>query len=559
MVAASCTGEPPDPNGGSPTLPSSAPSPSVDLLPADDPMARVACGLPEPWVNRIARGYRADRSAELQILPEEFSYVGAGLPHVGPWAFTSEVPMFFYGPGHIKPLGVVNRRATSADIAPTWARLLGFDGFQTPDGEAITDVLVPAEERGGPPKLIVTVIWDGAGRNVLEEWPEAWGELDRLRSQGAWIDRAEVGSSPTSSAQIHATLGTGTFPRTHGIVGHSLRVDGAIVSPWKEGAKYFLRPTLADVYDEAMGNEPKVAILGTVAIQLGLIGHGSQWPGGDRDLVVLREAKNAATLGAEGVAWNLAEPYTEWYEFPSYANDLPPLSGYFPEYDRLDGSVDGAWRGHALDDEVIQGGFQTPARIPYQTELIETVIDREGLGADDVPDLLFINYKLIDQIGHIFSMNSDEMRDSLQTQDAYLPALVDALDRLVGEGEWAMVMTADHGSSPAPEISGGFQISAEKLHKAIQETFDLDGDDVPVVGQVKQTEIFLNVGELEEQGHTIADVAERVMELTQQELTIPDVSIVSDPEATVFRAAFPADILPRLPCVSAELRGTPTG
>ena len=39
---------------------------------------------------------------------------------------------------------------------------------------------------------------------------------------------------------------------------------------------------------------------------------------------------------------------------------------------------------------------------------------REGFGADDVPDLLYINYKLTDEIGHTDSMNSVEMSDAVR-------------------------------------------------------------------------------------------------------------------------------------------------
>lgn len=532
------------------------PMPSV--LPPDDPLAKIACGLPRSWVVRIARGYRRDRSAELQIVPKPDNYVGAGLPHVGPYPFTSEVPMLFYGPGFIKPLGVVNQSATTADLAPTWARLLDFDGFEAPDGRALTDVLVPAEEREDPPKLLVTLILDGTGRNVLREWPNDWPNLKRLRSEGAWIEHAEVGSSPTSSAQIHATIGTGAFPRTHGLVGHSLRIDGKIVSPWKEGPTMFLTPTLADVYDRAMDNRPLAGMLGTVAIQIGMLGQGAHFEGGDRDLVVLREAKDAETLGAEGVAWNLTEQFRQWYSFPGYANDLPALASYFPQYDRLDGEVDGAWRGHPLDEEIIQGGFQTPARVPYQTRLVREVLEREGFGADDTPDLLYINYKLIDQLGHIFSMNNLEVKDALAASDAHIPVLIRALNRTVGRGEWAMVITADHGSTPSPEVTQGFQISAERLHGSIQERFDRDDDDVPVVEQVKQTEIFIDTAELEEHGGTLAEVARFVQNLRQEELVIPDVSIVTDPRERVFRAAFPSDILPHLPCLPSRLQGAPS-
>jgi hypothetical protein len=512
-------------------------------------MVELACGLPPRWIRRIARGYHPQRSAELQILPKAPNFVGDGLPHVGPWDYTSRVPMFWYGPGFIKPLGVVGQLATSADISPTWARLLSVD-FPAPNGRPLTDVLVPSDERRSAPRLIVTLIWDGAGRNVLDEWPDEWPNLRSLIPQGAWIEEAEVGSSPTSSAQIHATIGTGSFPQSHGVVGHSLRVDGRIVAPWRSGPEILLRPTLADLYAEAVGDRAVTGMLGTVPIQLGMLGQGAAWRGNEKPLAVLREAPDAETLGAEGPAWNLSDLLQEWYRFPEYANQLPALATYFAELEDADGIEDGRWRGHSLDDEVIEGGFQTPARIPYQTRLVEEIIGREGFGRDDVPDLLYLNYKVIDQIGHIFSMNSPEMRDALRTQDEYLPVLIDILDREVGEERWAMLVTADHGSTPDPQVSGAFQISGGKVQQAISETFG--GDGAPVVEKVKQTEIFINEEELAQGGATLRDVAEFVMTLTQSDLESPGVSNVSDARAPAFEVAFPSEIIPSLPCATED-------
>lgn len=549
-LLAACTGAAPI-DGGSPTGPATTTGPT--LLSPDDPTVEVACALPQRWIRRIARGYHPLRSGEIQIVPKAPNFVGDGLPHVGPWDYTSRVPMFWYGPGFIKPLGVVHQHATSADISPTWARLLDVD-FPTPNGRALTDVLVPLDERRGPPRLIVTLIWDGAGRNVLEEWPDEWPNLRSLVPQGAWVEGAEVGSSPTSSAQIHATIGTGVFPQRHGLVGHSLRVDGSIVAPWRSGPGILLRPTLADLYTGAVDDRAVTGMLGTVAIQLGMLGHGAAWGRNEKPLAVLREAPGAETLGAEGPLWNLSDLLRQWYRFPEYANGLPPLGDYFAKLDAGDGTADGRWLGHTVRDEAIEGGFQSPARIPYQTRLVEEVIGREGFGKDNVPDLLYLNYKVIDQVGHIFSMNSPEMRDTLRTQDEYLPVLIEILDREVGEGGWAMVVTADHGSTPHPQISGAFQISGSKLSQAINETFGVDGGSV--VEQVKQTELFLNEGKIADGGATLGEVAEFITTLTQGDLVSEGVSNIADPRAPAFEAAFPSEIIPSLPCT---VEGPETG
>jgi type I phosphodiesterase/nucleotide pyrophosphatase len=507
-------------------------------------MVDLACGLPPRWIRRMARGYHPGRSAEIQLLPKEPNFVGSGLPHVGPWDYTTAVPMFWYGPGFIEQVGVLEQHATVADIAPTWARLLDV-GMPTPEGRSLTDVLVPADRRRGTPRLLVTLIWDGAGNDVLEEWPDDWPNLRSLIPQGAWIGAANVGSSPTSTAQIHATIGTGVFPRVHGVVGHALRIDGRIEAPWTTGPDVMLRPTLADRYAEATDRRSVTGMLASVPIHLGMLGKGAAWRGNDKPPVVLRAAADAETLGAEGPAWNLPELLQQWYRFPPYANRLPALATYFDEVDGRDGTADGLWEGAGLDDEVLEGGVESPAVIPYQTRLVEEFIAREGFGADGVPDLLYLNYKVIDMVGHIWSLNSPQMRDTIRMQDEHLAVLIDILNRDVGEGRWAMVMTSDHGSTPDPKVSGAFQISSGKLAQAINDTFRTD--DGPVVELLKRTEIFLHEDRLAKSQATLADVAGFVMTLTQDDLSSAGLS-VPDPRAPAFEAAFPSEVIPTLPC-----------
>ena len=417
------------------------------------------CAIPPVLLERTLHGHRDDRAGEIQLLTREPDFVGhGGLPHSGPWDYVGRVPLLWYGPGYVPATGPIDRRVTLADLAPTQAELLGFD-FDAPDGEPLVDALVPREDRPEPPALLVVLVWDGAGKDVLDEHPDAWPNLRALIDEGVWYTRAEVGSSPPSTARIHATIGTGAFSATHGVIAHHFRIGDRIVTPWEAGPRYLMRPTLADLYDRALGNRPLIGVSATVAIQLGMVGHGSLWGGGDRDLVVLREREGAATLGAEGIRWNLPTTVAPWYQLPDYANDLPPLSTYVDDVDRADGRFDGKWRDVEIESEAAHFGLQTPARIPFQDRLIEELISREGFGDDDVTDLFFINHKLIDEVGHVWSMNSVEMEDSVRAEDAALPGLIELLNREVGEGRWVMAITADYGHTPDPEVSGADVVS----------------------------------------------------------------------------------------------------
>jgi len=513
-----------------------------------------ACSMPPLLLERTLRGYRPDRTGEIQLLPQEPDFVGhGGLPHSGPWDYISRVPLLWYGPGHVPATGPLERRVTLADIAPTQSELLDDFDFDAPDGELLHDALLPAEQRGEPPALLVVVVWDGAGTEVLAEHPDAWPNLAGLIDEGVWYSRAEVGSSPPSTAQIHATIGTGAFSRTHGLVAHQFRIGERMATPWEAGPRYLIRPTIADLYDRATGNRALIGVSATVAIHLGMVGHGSLWGGGDKDIVVLREREGAATLGAEGIRWNLTSNVRPWFRIPSYVNDLPPIATYFDPVDRIDGRIDGRWRDLELDGDISHHGFRTPARIPYQTRLVEEMIRREGFGADDVPDLLYINYKLIDEIGHVNSMNSVEMRDSIEAEDANLPVLIDVLNREVGQGRWVMTLTADHGHTPDPEVTGAGVISPTHLGTLLRSEYDSDGDDVSIVDTVQPTSVFLNVRELADEGATLAEAADFILGLTKGQLSGETWPVPEDQLGEpAFLAVFPSELLDRLPCAPKE-------
>jgi hypothetical protein len=518
-------------------------------------LQRSACAVPTELLVRTWRGHRADRGGDLELLPQEPDFVGhGGLPHSGPWDYVGEVPLLLYGPGHIEAQGAVDRAVTLADIAPTEGELVGFP-FDAPDGTPLSEALLPeAQGSGERPKLVVVVVWDGAGRAVLDEWPKAWPELKATIERGTWYEHAEVGSSPPSTAQIHATIGTGAFSRNHGLVAHTLRIGDRLTDPWEAGSRYLTAATFADLYDRAEGNRPVVGTLATVAIQMGMMGHGSLWGGGDRDIAVLREREGAATLGAEGISWNLTSNVAPYYRLPTYVNDLPPITEYFEQTDRQDGRSDGRWHELELDGALAEEALRTPARIPFQTRLIEEVVTREGFGADDVPDLLFINYKLIDEIGHLYSMNSVEMRDSIEAQDAELPVLIDLLNEHVGEGEWVMALTADHGHTPDPNVSGASVISPTAVADVIQAEFDEDGDDTRIVEFTQPTHVFIDLDEMEQNGTTLEEIAAYMLTVTKAEVEGGQYPVAPDvAEEPAFLTVFPSEMIDELPCLQGKI------
>jgi len=501
-----------------------------------------ACSLRSDYLLQTQRGYFEPRSGQISILPKTPAYMasgGGGWSHSGPWPYLQDIPLVFYGPGVIEEPAEVDRPATLADVAPTIMTLLR-GSVQTDDGDSLDEAARFSGRmlRRPPPKLILTVVWDGGGWNTLRRWPEAWPNLADLMQQGVSFTAATVGSNPSVTPAVHTTLGTGVFPHIHGITGVPMRdEDGEVVDAFLKGesARFIQAPTIAERWDEQNGNEALVGMLGYEPWHLGMIGQGAERDGGDKD--------DAIWLDVETNEWITNEDH---YRLPPSVRDTEGLEDDIAELDAADGVLDRSWRGHEILDapDRIE---ETPAFIKYHGRALMRMIEQEGYGDDDITDLLFTNFKQIDRVGHYFNMASEEVRDSLEETDRQLGEIVDFLDEEVGRERWALILTADHGQQPDAKDVNGYGIDPREVEADIRDEF---GD---VVRAVWPTEIFLLEDEMERLGVTVEQIARfvgdyRLADNTQR----PDMLIGGEgrfhSQDRIFSMAIPARMLPTLDC-----------
>lgn len=513
-----------------------------DLAPVPSFTAQ-ACSLPHAWLQRIQRGYYGPRSGQISLLPRTPAYMATGAggwSHSGPWEYLQHIPIVFYGPGIIPKTGDVSRPVTMADVAPTVAALL-HGSLQTADGSPMPEVASVSGKslKAKIPKLVLTVVWDGGGWDVLDHWGRsAWPNLSRVMQEGVTFTNATDGSSPSVTPAIHTTLGTGVFPATHGITDVPvLDENGQTADSFLNGesSRFLQVPTLAERWDEANGNKAKIGMIGYEPWHLGMIGQGAERPGGDKD--------DAAWLDRITNDW-ITNP--DHYRLPPALPKTPGLQKDIRKTDAADGKIDGAWRDNAIlnDRDRIE---EAPGFTDYQTRGIERVIRSEHYGQDAITDLMYTNYKQIDRNAHYYNMAAPEVRDSMVAVDRQLPKLVSFLNKDVGRGKWVMVITADHGTQPDASDIDAYGIAPKVIASDIDAHF---GD---ITQAVWPTQIFMDADAMKKAHVTDAEVARWLYNYRLRDnAQSPSVALTGEgrfgPNDRILQMAIPAHLLPSITC-----------
>ena len=520
-------------------------SPSVD--PVEDDSAtwyQVACRRPVQQLLLTKRGLFGNRGPDITFIPHNGNTLGSfsgNTNHSGPWGFLQRVPLVFYGPGFIKPSGLVTteRDVTLADIAPTIAELLEVDPPRTSVGKPIEEVFLPEPEGSEDLRLVVVIVWDGAGWNVLRRWPSEWPFLRHLMETGTTIENGIVGTSPSITPPVHSTIGTGAFPNRHGIVNiHQRDAQGEISAALSAASSDNLEiETLADTYDRQTGNVSKIGLVSKAsALHLGLIGHGAAIPGGDKDVTAFHGT-------SRGDIFRTADETS--FRLPASLTDLSGMGRAISTIDNDDGRRDGSWMGHeVLDDpQDVKALDGAPVWTLFQTRAIKTLLRDEGFGVDEVPDLFFTNYKDIDYLGHAWNFQSPEVRESIGYADAALRRIVHFLNSHIGPERWVLALTADHGQTPMPQAAGTWPIDVQKLRDDVN---DLIGEEA--VLHVKQNGLWMDPAILKTAGITRAELSNWLLDYRIEQNaggSVPD-DYVDRLDERLFDAAFPSAQLQRI-------------
>jgi hypothetical protein len=464
-----------------------ASAPTVANAPAASPPAPAS----NPgWLEQFARGYFPGRSGQIFLVPREGEFIVDRNPlyafmHGSPWEYDTHIPLLFHGTPFIKQ-NVSNRRVTQQHVVPTLATLLGTSPPATATGSPLQEAIASTTTR---PRLIALFVLDGTRADYFDTYAEVMPTLSRLRREGAWFSNAHVTSVPTLTAVGHANLGTGTEPRIHGLVVNNLfnRVTGKAQEAYNGlDPGEMMALTLADVWNiETEGRAIIIGQGGAIRATAGLVGHGACVLNGHRVL--------AASYSTRDAGW---ETNPTCY---AMSEALQPLNArkYWDE-------VGGKWMGHDISDATT---FRASAVFQrFEGDALAAVLEHEPIGADEVTDLVMVNLKGPDYVGHAYGPASAEIREELAELDRQLTRALGILARKAGEGRFVVTFTADHGMPGVPRAGGRHYM--DEISALIDKRFSPSGGTVvQYYSDAANNQIHLDTTKLRALGFSLKEVA----------------------------------------------------
>lgn len=438
------------------------------------------------FLSMWARAYFPGRTGQLLIVPREGDFITRPDPnyafmHGSPWTYDVSIPLLFAGPA-VKA-GVYSTATAQQDVAPTLAAALDLVMPPTTTGR----VLPIFRDGFTRPRVVMLVVLDGMRRDYFDRYAALMPTLTALRARGAWFSQAQVNYLPSNTAVGHSTIATGADPRVHGITGVS-------VYDFRKGRRQdmfagrlpadLMALTLADAWQLATAGRAVILAQGSIdRAATPLAGHGACLLNGAA--VVL------ASYDREEGHW---KTNTSCFRLPEYLKDRDARSLW---------AGGGEWLGHRID---------TPSAVRYsglfpafEADAMSSMIEREAVGADSVPDLLLLNFKGADFVGHKYGPESAELRSTLGEMDRQLARMLTALEAKVGDN-YLLAVTADHGMPSEPE-SPDRRHPAPAIVDLLHDRFDSQAKRLIVSFEPENCQIFVDEERLAELGLTLRDLA----------------------------------------------------
>jgi len=321
-----------------------------------------------------------------------------------------------------------------------------------------------------PPKLVVVIVIDQFRYDYLTRFRgEYTGGFDRLLKTGAVFTNAYLQHFPTVTAVGHSTILTGATPSLSGIAGNDWfdRESGRSVASIADSKVTLLG-------GRGAGASPSRLLVSSVGDELKIAARG-----GTPRVIGISFKDRAAILPAGRMAdaayWftnTNGNMVSSTYYFP----DLPAWVGDFNAKRAVDGFPGAEWKSASgkvlakLPTEINSRYYdaleRSPMGIQFMLSFAQRAIEAEALGSRPATDLLSVSLSSTDLVGHSFGPDSPEIHDLNVQTDRLLGQFFQFLDKRLRPGSVLVVLTADHGVAPLPEVQADRKMPGGRLLEA---------------------------------------------------------------------------------------------
>lgn len=379
------------------------------------------------------------------------------------------------------------------------------------------------------PKLVVLVVVDQMRADYVDKFQGQWsGGLKRLLTEGAWFRAAAYPYAATETCVGHATISTGSFPASHGMVANAWwdreqqKMTTCTADPTVTNTAYaggstkggdsawrMQVPSFAEELKFQTGGATRVVTFSIKARSaLTMAGHkadAATWidnagllvtsPGYGPTAFIEEFAKKTPITQDYGKTWSESLPRNA-YLYDETALGARALDGWTTTFPHPLRGKEGASQPDATFGEQ---WATSPFADTYLTRLAEAAVDALSLGKRAGTDFLGVSYSSVDYVGHAFGPRSWEIQDILARLDKDLGELFAYLDRKVGAGNYVVALSADHGVAPIPAdmentgVDAGV-LSLPELQERIEKALEPFHYTRPAVARIAGNELYFSEG-----------------------------------------------------------------
>ena len=328
---------------------------------------------------------------------------------------------------------------------------------------AIAATAAQSQAPSGKPSLVVMITIDGFREDNLPKFgSQLTGGLGRLMTGGTWFTNAHQDHGITETAPGHASLLSGRFPRSTGIAANRVGVfdenspllgfsGGPGASPERfQGTELFDWIKAANSRARALSVSAKDR--GAI-LPVGRAKQEVYWYPGDGEFTTSRYY--ASDL-PEWVKKFNDRLLPQKYAGKAWTPLLPDSAYKEPD----DVSVEGGGRDFVFPHTLPTDADQTASLIratPFMDELIVAMaldgVTALDLGRGPGTDLLAISLSATDAVNHRLGPGSKEAHDQVLRDDRTIGVFLDSLFKLRDSSRIIVVLSADHGFTPIPELA----------------------------------------------------------------------------------------------------------